>query len=36
MPDNLTPQEFALRRQKNQQNDLKNLLMATLLEARGE
>jgi hypothetical protein len=36
MPDNLTAQEFALRKQKNQQNDLRNLLMATLLEARGE
>jgi len=36
MPDNLTPQEFALQKQKNQQNDLRNLLMATLLEARGE
>tara|TARA_R110002074_G_scaffold400952_1_gene597663 strand:+ start:832 stop:1374 length:543 start_codon:yes stop_codon:yes gene_type:complete len=36
MADNLTPQEFALKKQKNQQNDLRNLLMATLLEARGE
>tara|TARA_R110002020_G_scaffold174026_1_gene365025 strand:+ start:64 stop:606 length:543 start_codon:yes stop_codon:yes gene_type:complete len=36
MSDNLTPQEFALRKQKNEQNDLRNLLMATLLESRGE
>jgi hypothetical protein len=36
MPDNLTPNQFAARKAQNQQNDLRNLLMATLLEARGE
>ena len=36
MADNLTPSQFAARKQENRQNDLKNLLMATLLEARGE
>ena len=36
MDDNLTPQQFANKRQRDQQIDLKNLLMTTLLEARGE
>jgi len=36
MPDNLTPDQYAARKTQNQQNDLRNLLMATLLEARGE
>ena len=36
MADNLTPSQFAARKEQNRQNDLRNLLMATLLEARGE
>ena len=36
MADNLTPKEFAIRKQKNRQNDLQNLLKTIVLEARGE
>ena len=36
MADNLTAQQFANKKQRDQQIDLKNLLMTTVLEARGE
>ena len=36
MADNMTAQEFSNKRQRDQQIDLKNLLLATVLEARGE
>ena len=36
MADNLTPQQFVNKKQRDQQVDLRNLLMTTVLEARGE